>query len=347
MWCCRNRAPSPTNCTMAVKSGLTLMRRVLKQVLRFIPPLGLALLAGPVVAATYLLPAPEDSLIGHEQLASARYEETLLDIARRYNLGYEDIKLANPGVDTWIPGQDMPVVLPTRYILPEGPRTGIVINIAEMRLYYYPREKRDGRAVVITHPVSIGRDDWKTPLGTTSIVRKDKDPAWYPPESIRKEHAAEGDPLPKVVPPGPNNPLGRYSLRLGIPGYLIHGTDKAFGIGMQVTHGCMRMYPEDIESMYRMVPVGTPVRIINQPLKTGWHRGTLYLEAHPVLDETADRQDLTPALQKIAHAARNRQDYEVDWAWAEGLVMEPRGMPLPVRQRGAVGQTQSARPVSW
>ncbi len=323
------------------------MMRTLQQFLRSLLPIGLALLACPLSAATYLLPAPGDSIIGHEQLASARYEETLLDIARRYNLGYEDIKLANPGVDTWIPGQDMPVVLPTRFILPEGPRKGIVINIAEMRLYYYPKELRDGRAVVITHPVSIGRDDWKTPLGNTTIVRKDKDPAWYPPESIRKEHAADGDPLPKVVPPGPNNPLGRYSLRLGIPGYLIHGTDKAFGIGMQVTHGCMRMYPEDIESMYKSVPVGTPVRIINQPLKTGWHRGVLYLEAHPVLSETPTKPDLGPALEKIANAARDRKDYEIDWAWAEGLVMEPRGMPLPVRQRGTAGQTQPFSAAAW
>ncbi|MGH8454219.1 MAG: L,D-transpeptidase family protein [Nevskiales bacterium] len=317
-------------------------------VLRRMVLLAASLLAsGPVGAATYLLPAPENSLIGHEQLASARYEDTLLDIARRYDLGYEDIKLANPGVDTWIPGQNMPVMLPTRYILPAGPRKGIVINIAEMRLYYYPKELRDGREVVITHPISIGRDDWKTPLGTTTILRKDRDPAWYPPASIRKEHAAEGDPLPKVVPPGPDNPLGKYALRLGITGYLIHGTDKPFGIGMQVTHGCMRLYPEDIESMFQKVAVGTPVRIINQPVKTGWHRGTLYLEVHPVLGEEKPAPDLTPALQKIASSARDRQDYDIDWAWAEGLVMEPRGMPLPVRQRGSAGQTQTTTIQPW
>ncbi|HXG29411.1 MAG TPA: L,D-transpeptidase family protein [Nevskiales bacterium] len=302
-----------------------------------LPVLLLALAVSPAYAATYLLPAPDEALIGHEQLASARYEETLLDIARRYNLGYEDIKLANPGVDTWIPGQNMPVLLPTRYVLPPGPREGIVINIAEMRLYYYPQEPVDGRRVVITHPVSIGRDDWKTPLGTTRIVRKDKDPAWYPPESIRREHAADGDPLPKVVPPGPDNPLGRYALRLGIPGYLIHGTDKPFGIGMQVTHGCMRMYPEDIEAMFRLVPVGTAVRIINQPVKTGWHRGTLYLEVHPPLGEAA-AAGIGPALEKVAAALRERQDYVVDWPWLEGVVAEPRGIPLPVRQRGESAQ---------
>jgi L,D-transpeptidase ErfK/SrfK len=304
-----------------------------------LPILLLALAVPPAYAATYLLPAPDEALIGHEQMASARYEETLLDIARRYNLGYEDIKLANPGVDTWIPGQNMPVLLPTRFLLPEGPREGIVINIAEMRLYYYPKELVDGRAVVITHPVSIGRDDWKTPLGTTRIVRKDKDPAWYPPESIRREHAADGDPLPKVVPPGPDNPLGRYALRLALPGYLIHGTDKPFGIGMQVTHGCMRMYPEDIEAMFRLVPVGTTVRIINQPVKTGWHRGTLYLEVHPALGETDPARNVSPALEKVAAALRDRQDYAVDWPWVEGVAADPRGIPLPVSQRG-----ESARP---
>lgn len=297
--------------------------------------------SSPVVAGTYLLPQAGESLVGHEQLASARHEDTLLDIARQYNLGYEDIKLANPGVDTWIPGQDMPVVLPTRFLLPDVPRKGIVINIAEMRLYYYPKELRDGREVVITHPVSIGRDDWKTPLGITSIVRKDKDPAWYPPKSIRKEHAADGDPLPAMVPPGPDNPLGKYALRLAIPGYLIHGTDKAFGIGMQVTHGCMRLYPEDIERMFQQVPVGTPVRIINQSVKTGWHRGTLYLEVHPELGETKSQPDVKQALDKIAAAVRGREDYAVDWAWAEGLIAEHRGMPLPVYQQGRRGQTQN------
>lgn len=297
--------------------------------------------AGPAAAGTYLLPAPGESLVGHEQLASARYQDTLLDIARQYNLGYEDIKLANPGVDTWIPGQNMPVVLPTRFLLPDAPREGMVINIAEMRLYYYPKELRDGRQVVVTHPVSIGRDDWKTPLGLTSIVRKDKDPAWYPPKSIRKEHAAEGDPLPAVVPPGPDNPLGKYALRLGIPGYLIHGTDKPFGIGMQVTHGCMRLYPEDIERMFQTVPVGTPVRIINQPVKTGWHRGQLYVEVHPELGENEQKQpNMNRALDKIAQSLQGRGEYSVDWAWAEGLVMEQRGIPLPVREQGMRGQTQ-------
>lgn len=315
--------------------------------LRWLLLSGLAAAALPATAATFLLPPPDEALVGREQLASARYEDTLLDIARRYGLGYEDIKLANPGVDTWIPGRNMPVVLPTRYILPDVPRQGIVINIAEMRIYYYPKERVDGRAVVITHPVSIGRDDWKTPLGKTSIVRKDKNPAWYPPASIRKEHAEQGDPLPKVVPPGPDNPLGQYALRLGISGYLIHGTSKPFGIGMQVTHGCMRLYPEDIESMFRMVPVGTPVHIINQPIKTGWHRGTLYVEVHPPLGETDLDPTVVPALEKISLAMRNRRNYEIDWPWAESLVREARGMPLPVRARGSEGQTQAATPLPW
>jgi L,D-transpeptidase ErfK/SrfK len=236
-------------------------------------------------------------------------------------------------VDTWLPGEGTQIVLPTRFILPDAPREGIVINIAEMRLYYYPTLP-DHRPQVVTFPISIGREEWQTPLTTTSITAKVKDPTWYPPESVRKEHAADGDPLPKMVPPGPDNPLGRYALRLGLASYLIHGTNKPFGIGMQVTHGCMRLYPEDMEALFAAVAVETPVRIVNQPYKAGWHEGELFLEVHAPLpggDQTADpARNLTPVVEKVIAVTQSRPDYPTDWDKVRSIVQDQAGAPVAV-----------------
>lgn len=236
---------------------------------------------GQAHAAAYWLPESGNDVVGTIEQTLAGPEDTLLDIARRYNVGYEEIRLANPDLDPWLPGIDRPVQIPGRFILPQAARKGLILNLAEMRLYYFPKAARGEKAQVITHPVSIGRVDWKTPLGQTRISKKAHKPSWYPPASIRAEHKEKGDPLPKVVPPGPDNPLGEHALRLAIPGYLIHGTNKPFGIGMRVSHGCVRMYPEDIAALFDIVPVGTPVTIIDQPVKAGWQNGVLYLEAHP------------------------------------------------------------------
>ncbi len=251
-------------------------------------------LPGMAAADTYPLPPPGVELVGEIRIDYARHEDTFLEIARRNGLGYDEIRHANLGVDPWIPGDGTPVVLPTRYILPKAPRSGLVLNVPEMRLYYYP-----GSGQVMTFPVSVGRMDWRTPLGTTKVVAKQKDPAWYPPESIRQEHAARGDLLPKVVPAGPDNPLGNRVLRLGLTSYLIHGTNNPNGIGMRVTHGCLRLYPEDIEFLYDLVPVNTQVHIVNQPIKLGWLAGTLYMEVHPVLEED-DTETETLIRQAIA-----------------------------------------------
>lgn len=243
------------------------------------------LLAGPAQAVVYPLPPPDVDVIGEVKVIYAGKEDTFLDIARANGLGYNEIVQANPGIDRWTPGQGTPIVLPTRYILPDAPREGIVLNVAEMRLYYYPSAGPGGERVVHTYPVSIGRMDWKTPLGSAKVTAKETDPVWRPPASIKAEHAADGDILPDVVPSGPDNPLGRHAMRLSIPGYLIHGTDKPYGIGMRVTHGCVRMYPEDIEHLYGMVPVGMSVRLVDQPVKVGRIDGQLLLEAHAPLEE--------------------------------------------------------------
>jgi len=243
-----------------------------------------ALFAASLRAEIYELPPEGYDVVGAIATVLAREEDTLIDIARRNGLGYHDIVRANPDVNVWVPGEGTEVVLPTRFVLPPGPRRGIVLNLAEYRLYYYPRPVDGQPAYVMTYPISIGRMDWETPLGTTSVVSKVKDPSWYPPQSVRDEHAADGRPLPRIVPPGPDNPLGRYAMRLGLPGYLIHSTNRPAGVGMRVTHGCIRMFPEDIEYLFQNVDVSTPVRIINAPVKIGWFGDKLVMEVHPVLE---------------------------------------------------------------
>jgi L,D-transpeptidase ErfK/SrfK len=241
-------------------------------------------------ADIFTLPPADVDVIGQMSTITASSNDTLLDIARRYDLGQNEILLANQSVDRWLPEDNAVVVLPNRFILPNVERSGMVLNLPEMRLYYFPEPAAGETPVVITHPISVGRMDWETPLGKTSIINKKKDPDWRPPQSLKDEAIAEGnEPLPDIVKAGPDNPLGRYAMRLGIPGYLIHSTNKPYGVGMRVTHGCLRMYPEDIERLFENIPVGTPVHIVNQPIKLGWLAGSLFVELHPPLDEDQDK----------------------------------------------------------
>lgn len=302
----------------------------------------LALLASVEAhATTYRLPPPGDRIIGELKTVSAEEIDTLLDIARRQDVGFRDIVLANPGVDVWLPGAGTQVIIPSLYILPDAPREGVVINVPEMRLYYYPEAEAGEPATVVTYPISIGRQNWQTPLGLTTITAKVKDPAWYPPASIRAEHAANGDPLPPVVPAGPDNPLGRHALDLDIPGYLLHGTNKPYGIGMRVSHGCIRLYPEDIEVLFGNVPRGTQVRLVSQPYKAAWHEGYLYLEAHPLepvdpareVGELVDEQLLPEDLAKLMHVLGGmtyQSGYAVNWDAVEHRAQFYDGIPLPV-----------------
>ena len=236
-------------------------------------------------------------------------------------------------VDTWLPGAGTVIRLPMQHLLPDTPRTGIVINLPDGRLYYF-RTDRAGNRVVETDPISVGRMDWKTPLGVTTIVRKEKKPTWYPPKSVRETHLKDdGDVLPGAIPPGPDNPLGAYAMRLGIPGgaYLIHGTNKPVGVGMQITHGCIRLYPEDIEFLFGEVPLGMAVRIVNQRIKTGWIDGVLYLEVHRPLEgvEPKDIEDLTSLTRRIV-AATARRRVIIDWDAAERVFEEANGTPTRI-----------------
>jgi L,D-transpeptidase ErfK/SrfK len=315
------------------------------QLIRVIAAVGVLLAAGTAAAESFPLPGDGGDLIGDPRSTLARHEDTLIDIAREHGLGYEEIVNANPGVDPWLPGAGVSVELPKRRLLPMAPREGIVINLPEHRLYYFPKSGRDETPVVWSYPVSIGKMDWNTPLGSTRIVQKIKDPTWTPPKSVREEHAKRGDILPAVVPAGPNNPLGLFAMRLGIPGgaYLIHGTNRPAGVGMQVTHGCMRLYPEDVEELFAMVAVNTPVRIVNQPFKLGWQDGQLWVEVHPALQEdTVEPPTLTDLTRLVVDATRESLT-PVDWTRVQRAFAEARGMPVAVSLDGGEQQRMADR----
>jgi L,D-transpeptidase ErfK/SrfK len=290
----------------------------------------LALLLSPaVLAVTYDLPSEHFDMIGAPRTVVATYEDTLVEIARRSGVGLEQIERVNPDVDSWLPGAGTQVVVPSQYILPNAPRKGIVLNLPEMRLYYYPPPLPGRPQQVQTFPIGIGRMDWATPLGQTKIVSKTKDPAWRPPESIRREHAAKGDPLPLLVPAGPDNPLGAYAMGLGMPGYLIHGTNKPIGVGMRVSHGCI--LPEDIARLFPQVPVGTPVNIVNQPVKAGWYGGKLYLEVHPALEEYPNTKGaMVQEAQMALNSALSGRAAKLDSGAIEAELSRKTGLPLVI-----------------
>jgi L,D-transpeptidase ErfK/SrfK len=287
----------------------------------------------PVHGTTSALPADGSSVIGENASVTTVYDDSLPDLAQRYSLGYYEISRANPGVDVWVPGAGRHLTLPGRRILPPGPRTGIVVNLPEHRLYYYPKPRRGEKPVVITYPVSIGKMDWRTPLGVTRIVSKVRQPSWYPPASVRKEHAERGDPLPSVVPPGPDNPLGEYAMRLAVGGgsYLIHGTNNPVAVGMAVTHGCVRMYPEDVAALFPLVPVGTTVRLINEPVKVAWVNGELLIEVHPPVDAEGQTVEPDPqVLEPLLDKALGTDTAAIHWDLALETLKNATGMPTLV-----------------
>jgi len=306
-----------------------------------------ALITAPVSATTYELAEGTPAVFGTIEHMTTSYEDTLTDIARRYSLGYEEIVRANPGVDPWLPGAGKDIIIPGRRILPSAPRDGIIINLPEHRLYYFPKRKKNEKPIVVTYPVSIGKMDWHTPLGQTRVISKQKNPSWHPPESVRKEHAERGDPLPAEVKAGPDNPLGAYALRLAItPGdYLIHGTNNPLAVGMAVTHGCMRMYPEDVEALFPTVPVGTKVWITNEPVKVAFVDGELLLEVHPPID--AEGQTLEPNLElfsQLLDQALGPTTAAVHWDFARQTMQAANGLPTVVGLEADVDSSPAALP---
>ena len=307
-----------------------------------VEPIGLA----PVATHRFTLDPAGDYVVGLIQLTVASAEDTLPDIARRFNLGYEEIVRANPGVDPWLPGAGREIVLPTRFILPNAPREGIVLNVPAMRLFYYPARKKGEPLTVITYPIGVGRVGWATPEGTTKILKRTLDPTWRVPPSIRQEHLEMGDELPAVVPPGPDNPLGRHSFTLGWPGYLIHGTNKAYGVGMRSSHGCIRLYPEDILQLFDTVPMGTKVRVVNQPLLFGRNGEDVLVQALGALeDDTRDwqkngRKLMEKALPETVRRGLKEKAITIDWERAEALAIAAHGVPVSVLASDASLETE-------
>ncbi|WP_133127223.1 L,D-transpeptidase family protein [Legionella nagasakiensis] len=239
------------------------------------------LYANHLTAAIYALPA-EGDVVGQLFFAHPHPGETLSEVGIRFDIGFEEMRRANPHADEEQPlSPQITLLIPSQFVLPAVPRRGIVINLPEYRLYYFPEHDN----VVITQPVGIGRQGWNTPIGVTHIIAKQKDPIWRPTVNLKAYATKQGQLLPEEFPPGPANPLGRYVLRLGWSTYLIHGSNHADGVGMRASAGCIRMLPDDIEYLYELVNVGTQVKIINEPLKFGQLDDIVYMEAHPMLQE--------------------------------------------------------------
>jgi L,D-transpeptidase ErfK/SrfK len=283
------------------------------------------------------------SAVGTVGEFTTKYKDTLLDVARTADIGYTQLVIANRGIDPWIPGNDVKVALPQFYLLPEGPRRGIVINLAEQRLFYFP----PGGHTVETFPIGVGVQGWNTPLGTTQVVEKQVHPGWSPPASIR----AEKPELPSYVPAGPDNPLGDYAMRMGWRSYLIHGTNLPDGVGRNSSHGCVRMYPEDIDHLFHEVGIGTPVRVLNQEVEAAWVDNQLYVAVFPNKEQTDQIDieqpwtkelpaDLTERVTAVAGDAANR----VDWDLVKRLGMERTGIPTPVT--GVAVATSASTPAT-
>jgi L,D-transpeptidase ErfK/SrfK len=270
-----------------------------------------------------------DDLIGEPTIHITDGEETLLEVARDNDLGILEILAANPGIDPWVPGEETSVLLPTQHILPDAPRDGIVINLAELRLYFFP----GSGAAPQTHAIGIGREGFTTPLGETRVVRKSANPTWRPTPATRADNPA----LPAAVPPGPDNPMGQFALYLGWPTYAIHGTNKPPGVGRRVSRGCIRLYPEQIAALYPQVPVGTRVTVVDQPVKLGWHGGQLYMEVHPELSQLDQMErgdtfvpeplpDVRPAVLTRAGAEAGR----LDWPVIDVAIRQRLGIPVRI-----------------
>ncbi len=270
----------------------------------------------------------DQTMIGSLAVIETRENDTLSDIARHFGLGYNDISAANPTISPWTPQAGSRILLPLQFILPEAPHKGIVLNLANKRLFYYPKQQTDN---VFTYPVGIGRQGWNTPMGLTSIVAKKANPTWTVPESIHQEHAEKGDLLPSVIAAGPNNPLGLYAMQLGFPHYLIHGTNKPYGIGMQISHGCVQLYPEDIEVLFKNASEGMPVRIIHQPYLTAWDQNMLYLEANETIQKWEhDKPKLIKQLLKQLKTMSAKKNVSVDWKRVDAVIKKSDGIPTPI-----------------
>jgi len=298
----------------------------------------------PIARNYFQLESPEQDVIGEVQLVFASEENTFSDLAREYGLGYDELVAANPDVDPWLPGAQTPVVLPTQFVIPDVPREGIVLNIASKRLFYFQPATEGAAQTVLTYPIGIGRVGWETPIGSSTIIAKARDPSWYVPASVRREHEELGDPLPSIVPPGPDNPLGKFVLKLDIPGYLLHGTNQPYGVGMRVSHGCVRLYPENIEILYELVGMGESVRIVNEPYLAGQMDGQWYVEGHaPLEDDEVSSEDHLLAILAAMNPSDEKYAMPVDDALVRSIVGDGLGIPIKLEAGASTKLMANAR----
>ena len=294
---------------------------------------------GRAAAAEFPI-GPDDTVVGNLRDYTVRRGDNLADIARRFDIGYTEMLAANPGIDPWSPPVGQTLTIPSLFILPDAPRRGIVINLGERRIYYFPPRSH----TVQTYPIGIGAIGFDTPLSTTTVVRKEPNPVWIPPASIH----AENPDVPDRVGPGPDNPLGAFALRLGWTNYLIHGTNKPDGVGRNVSHGCIHLYPEDIEALFKVVPVGTPVRAVNQEAAAAWIAIGLYVEVHPSKDQ-ADQIDMEqpvtptplPGLRELVATAAGDRWGDVDERMVDQAGLQRTGLPVLVAKRPPAPETAS------
>ncbi len=261
----------------------------------------------------------DTNIIGEQKDYKIKKGDRLFKIARLNHLGVAEVMLANPQIDDpafIYAGQNL--TLPLGHILPNAPRDGIIINLAESRLYYFPADSRQ----VFTVPIAVGAEGSGTPIGKTAIVRKRENPTWTPPASLREENPD----LPEIVPAGPNNPLGKYAMDLSWPRFLIHGTNDPKSIGNKESHGCIRLYPEDIESLFALVEIGTKVQIVNQPIKIGWLGSKIYIESHLPAEQTGDIDNT----KKIICSKVKNCDAKIDWKEVKEVIAANDGMPAEV-----------------
>jgi len=282
-----------------------------------------------------------EDVIGRLAVIRLETGDTLPDVARHFSLGINAISAANPGVDVWVPEAGERILLPLSFILPDSPRKGIVVNLATMRLFQY---KEDGTSLLVTtYPVGVGTSERPTPTGRMYVARKAARPTWRVPASIAEDHRKKGDILPKAVPPGPDNPLGEYALYLSKSGYLIHGTNKPASIGLTATNGCLRLYPENVKTLFDDTPVKTPVRIVNQPYLIGQRNGVLYLEAHAPAEES-DALELEKLYKKLRTIEKKAQR-TLDWKKVREAQAEARGIPVPIFELSQGSEKEAAKPI--
>lgn len=284
------------------------------------------LLCTNISAKSFDLPTNGGNVVGNIKKVDPnqlRADDNFLTLSERYGIGFHELEEANPNASPWTPNYD-DIIIPDKYVLPSV-RKGIVINLPELRLYYFP----EGTNKVYTFPVGIGKKDWTTPTIKTNVTHKMVNPTWNVPKSIKQEYAERGDTIADSIPAGPDNPLGKYAMRLGSGSYLLHGSNKKIGVGLRVSHGCIRLFNPDIKQLFDMVPIGTEVTIVNEPYKIGTDGDQIYLEAHKPLSEDKDNFVYSKSLIK-EQLYKLGYSYNIDWNATQYIANDFRGIPAPI-----------------